>query len=136
MKQFAAMILLACAAFAMAGDEWMTSGKDIAYPQELYFVGIGMSERSQDAAKQNAMIEVRKEISVSVSATMLDEQYSISSAGKETSGGRTESRARLSTSGRLVMPINNRTTGPSDESGMASTRSMGNGRAQSRLRSC
>lgn len=101
MKPVVAIFVLGCAALVLAGDEWMITGKDIAYPQELYFVGIGMSERSQEAAKQNAVVEVRKQISVSVSASMLDEQYSLVSGGKESAGSRTESRARLSTSGEM-----------------------------------
>jgi TolB-like protein len=86
---------------AFAGDQWVSAGRDIEYPNDLYFVGIGMSERGPDAAKQAAMVEVKKQITVKVSASMLDEQSSFIAGGKETSMNRVESRSRLTTSGEV-----------------------------------
>jgi TolB-like protein len=101
MKRLIALSITLFIFSAFGADTWVTTGKDIAFPQELYFVGVGMSERSQDIAKQNAMVEVRKQITVSVSASMLDEQVSVIAAGKETSASRVQSRARLATSGEV-----------------------------------
>jgi TolB-like protein len=93
------VILFTCLSFA--GDQWVTTGRDIEYPNDLYFVGVGMSERGPDAAKQNAMVEVKKQITVKVNASMLDEQVSLTAGGRETSANRIESRSRLTTSGEV-----------------------------------
>jgi len=93
------VMLLAIALTAFAGDQWVTAGRDIEYPNDLYFVGVGLSERGPDAAKQNAMVEVKKQITVKVNASMLDEQMSLTAGGRETSINRIESRSRLTTSG-------------------------------------
>ena len=85
-------------AFAI-NDTWVTTGRDQAYPNEMYFVGVGLSERGADAAKQNAIVEIKKQISVKVNASMLDEQTSLTSGGKEVATNRIESRARLVTGG-------------------------------------
>ena len=94
-------IITVLAALANANDEWMTSGKDDAFPQEKYFVGIGQSDRTQDAAKQNALVEVQKQISVSISATVRDEKNYSTVNGKENSSNRFESRAQVSTTGEV-----------------------------------
>jgi TolB-like protein len=86
---------------ALAGDQWVSAGRDIEYPNDLYFVGVGLSERGQDLAKQAAMVEVKKQITVKVNASMLDEQSSFIAGGKETSMNRVESRSRLTTSGEV-----------------------------------
>ena len=93
------MLLLVIATAALANDQWVTAGRDIEYPNDLYFVGVGMSERGPEAAKQNAMVEVKKQITVKVNASTLDEQMSLSAGGRETSINRVESRSRLTTSG-------------------------------------
>jgi TolB-like protein len=84
---------------AFAGDQWVSAGRDIEYPNDFYFVGVGMSERGPEAARQAAMVEVKKQITVRVTATVLDEQSSLSTGGRETSVNRVESRSRLTTSG-------------------------------------
>ena len=86
---------------AFAGDQWVTTGRDIEYPNDFYFVGVGLSERGPEAARQNAMVEVKKQITVKVNASMLDEQMSLSTGGRETSINRVESRSRLTTSGEV-----------------------------------
>jgi len=60
-----------------------------------------MSERGPDAAKQNSMVEVKKQITVKVSASMLDEQMSLTAGGRQTSVNRVESRSKLTTSGEV-----------------------------------
>jgi len=88
---------LVCAGFA--ADTWITTGRDQAYPNEMYFVGVGVSERGLDAAKQSALVEIKKQLSVKVNASMLDEQTSLNTNGKEVSTSHVESRARLVTGG-------------------------------------
>lgn len=88
-----------CMSISLASDQWVTAGRDAEYPNDLYFVGIGMSERGPDAAKQNAMVEVKKQITVKISASTLDEQFSLTAGSKEISANRIESRSRLATSG-------------------------------------
>ncbi|MCU0610075.1 MAG: LPP20 family lipoprotein [Chitinispirillaceae bacterium] len=100
MKHVSACILLAAAVLS-ADDTWTTSGKDADFPQERFFVGIGISGQSQDAAKQNALVEVRKQLSVSISSTVLEEQSSIKIGKKERATNRTDSRTKLSTSGEV-----------------------------------
>jgi TolB-like protein len=100
-KIFIGFITVASLTAAFAGDQWVTAGRDIEYPNDLYFVGVGMSERGPDPAKQAAMVEVKKQITVKVSASMLDEQSSFISGGRETSVNRVESRSRLTTSGEV-----------------------------------
>jgi TolB-like protein len=99
MHAILSVMLFACLSFA--GDQWVTSGRDIEYPNDLYFVGVGMSERGPDAAKQNSMVEVKKQITVKVSASMLDEQMSLTAGGRQTSVNRVESRSKLTTSGEV-----------------------------------
>ncbi len=103
MKKIFAAVATAFSVFtALAGDQWVTAGRDIEYPNDFYFVGVGMSERGPDAAKQAAMVEVKKQITVKVSASMLDEQSSLIAGGRETSVNRVESRSRLTTSGEVA----------------------------------
>jgi TolB-like protein len=85
----------------LAGDQWVTAGRDIEYPNDFYFVGVGMSERGPEAARQAAMVEVKKQITVKVNASMLDEQSSFIAGGREVSMNRVESRSRLTTSGEV-----------------------------------
>lgn len=94
-------IIAILAGLAMADDQWISSGRDNSFPQERYFVGIGQSDRSQDAAKRNALVEVQKQISVSINATVRDDKsYSIVK-GKATSSDLFESRAQMSTTGEV-----------------------------------
>jgi len=91
--------ILIAVGMTFAANEWVSSGKHPAYPVDLYFVGVGLSERGMDAAKQSAMVEVKKQISVKVNATTLDEMSSFSINGAEKSASKSESRAMLTTSG-------------------------------------
>ena len=102
-KTFKILFLMLCAfiAASFANDQWVTTGRDIEYPNELYFVGVGMSERGPEAAKQNAMVEVKKQITVKISASTLDEQFSLTTGATEVSSNRIESRSRLVTSGEV-----------------------------------
>ena len=95
------IIFFAGLSLSFANDQWITTGRDIEYPNELYFVGVGMSERGPEAAKQNAMVEVKKQITVKISASTLDEQFSLTTGNKEVSSNRIESRSRLVTSGEV-----------------------------------
>jgi TolB-like protein len=98
-SQILSIMLFICLTAAFASDQWVTTGRDIEYPNELYFVGVGMSERGPEAAKQNAMVEVKKQITVKISASTLDEQFSLTTGNQEVSANRIESRSRLVTSG-------------------------------------
>ena len=98
-KIFAIAILQAAA--ALAGTDWISSGSDPAYPPDLYFVGTGLSDKSVDAAKANAMVDVRKQISVHVSASTFEELRSEISGNIEASASRSDSRSLLTTSGDL-----------------------------------
>jgi TolB-like protein len=95
------LVVLTVLLQSFAADTWTTLGRDAEFPTELYFVGIGASERSQDAAKQASMVEIRKQISVKINATTLDEQISNIAGGMETYSNKVESRSRLSTSGEI-----------------------------------
>ncbi|HEX7510228.1 MAG TPA: LPP20 family lipoprotein, partial [Chitinivibrionales bacterium] len=101
LKMIMGLLPLFITAQAFAGDQWVTTGRDIEYPNDFYFVGVGLSERGPEAARQNAMVEVKKQITVKVNASMLDEQMSLSTGGRETSINRVESRSRLTTSGEV-----------------------------------
>lgn len=94
-----AWILLCLMAAVFSANEWITSGKHPAYPSDLYFVGVGLSEKGTDAAKMSAMVEVKKQISVKVNSTTLDEMSSFSINGAEKSASKSESRAMLTTEG-------------------------------------
>jgi len=97
---FAVTLLQAVAVFA--SDGWTGSGTDPEYPKTLYFVGVGMSERGVNEARNNAVVEVKKQISVNINATVLDEQMSMISDGIEVaSQNRTKSTARLTTQGAV-----------------------------------
>ena len=99
--QILSIMFLTCISMSFANDQWVNTGRDIEYPNELYFVGVGMSERGPDAAKQNAMVEVKKQITVKISASTLDEQFSLTTGNREMSANRVESRSRLVTSGEV-----------------------------------
>ncbi len=86
---------------ASASDSWTTKGSDPAYPRELYFVGVGMSERGISEAKTNAVVEVRKQISVKVNASLLDVQTSETINGVEKTAAEVKSRAHLRTKGEI-----------------------------------
>src|SRR5512133_1530687 len=98
-KLVSILVMVFAAALFAAKADWTATGKHQAYPMEMYFVGVGLSEKGLDAAKQNAVVEVKKQISVKVSATTLDELTSYSVAGTERTASKSESRARLTTSG-------------------------------------
>lgn len=95
-------ICLLCTTVIFAADDWVTTGKDLVYPPDLYFVGVGTSERGFEEAKSAAIVEIRKQISVKISATVIDEQSSFISGGIEKASNRVESRAKLSTSGEIA----------------------------------
>ncbi|OGJ94170.1 MAG: hypothetical protein A2487_07720 [Candidatus Raymondbacteria bacterium RifOxyC12_full_50_8] len=93
---------LLCAAVALfAANDWITTGKHQGYPNALYFVGVGLSEKGADAAKQSAMVEVKKQISVKVNASTFDEMTSFSINGAEKTTSKSASRAQLTTSGDI-----------------------------------
>jgi len=92
-------LVLMLAALVCGANEWITTGKSPEFPVELYFVGVGLSEKGMDAAKNNAQVEVKKQISVSVNASVLDEMSSVTSGGAEKTSSKSESRAMLTTSG-------------------------------------
>jgi TolB-like protein len=95
------VLFLGLFALTFGAGEWAVSGKHQAYPNALYFVGIGLSERGVNEAKQSAMIEIKKQISVSVNATTMDEMSSFSINGVEKSLSKSESRAKLTTGGDI-----------------------------------
>jgi 5-hydroxyisourate hydrolase-like protein (transthyretin family) len=100
MNKTITMVIFAATLFGARGaDGWMSSGSDDAYPRELYFVGVGMSERGPEEARTQAIVEVRKQISVTVRARLVDRQTSVTENGNEVSSSSVDSRARLSTSG-------------------------------------
>ena len=102
MKRFLSLIITAliiAAGSIQAGNEWITTGKSPEYPVDLYFVGVGLSEKGQDAAKQSAMVEIKKQISVKVNSSTLDEMSSFSINGSEKTTSKSESRAMLTTEG-------------------------------------
>ncbi|MFH0920243.1 MAG: CsgG/HfaB family protein [Fibrobacterota bacterium] len=92
-------LVLMLAALTFGANEWVTTGKTAEFPNEMYFVGVGMSDRGMDAAKNNAQIEVKKQISVSVNSTILDQMSSSTINGSENFSSKSESRAMLTTSG-------------------------------------
>lgn len=96
-----AIVLNAATIMSAASTDWITTSSDAEYPSDLYFVGVGMSERSMEMARQNAMVEVKKQLSVKVNAATFDEQVSVMSNGVEKTLNRVESRARLTTSGQV-----------------------------------
>ncbi len=86
---------------AFGGTKWTDNGKSAEYPRSLYFVGVGLSERGVNYAKQNAMVEVKRQISVNVKSTVTDEQTSSSINGAETYSSKSASRARLESEGEV-----------------------------------
>jgi len=89
------------AAFA-AVPKWVTTGQSQEYPAEMYFVGVGMSNKSVDQAKEQAVADVAKQISVNIKATTLDVQSEETFGSKSISSyEKAESQTRLSTSGRI-----------------------------------
>lgn len=95
------IVSLLCFAAITASDSWITEGTDPAYPRELYFVGVGMSERGLSEAKTSAVVEVRKQITVKVNASLLDVQTSETRNGVEKTGAEVQSRAHLRTRGDI-----------------------------------
>lgn len=94
-----AVFLMPLAAYT---QQWFATGEDPAYPRMVYFVGVGMSRSSLDEAKNNAVVEVKKQISVNINASVLDKQESLIQGGSEVSSmQKSESRARLTTRGEV-----------------------------------
>jgi len=84
---------------AFADEQWLSTGKDEAFPGNRFFVGVGVSEKSQTAARENAIVEIQKQISVSINATTSDDQLSVMKGKKEKYSSRTESSTKLTVAG-------------------------------------
>ncbi|MBL8029418.1 MAG: LPP20 family lipoprotein [Fibrobacteres bacterium] len=95
----AILLLIGLITYSFGAGEWVTTGKSQSYPSALYFVGIGLSEKGVGEAKQSAMVEIKKQISVSVKASVMDEMNSFSINGVEKSLSKSESKAKLTTGG-------------------------------------
>ena len=82
MKQLSLFVL----SFFILGSyakDWTNSSQHPAYPRELYVMGMGMSEHSLDQAKRAAQADVKKQISVHIQSSFIDEQTSESKNGIE-----------------------------------------------------
>lgn len=85
-----------------AGDQWMTSGRDGAYPKDFYFTGLGTSAESQKLAVQNAQVAVKRQISVGVNSSVVNERSSSTLNGKDAYDvDNYQSRARMTTEGDI-----------------------------------
>jgi hypothetical protein len=88
--------------FASADDKWMESGQNGVFPNEMYFTGLGTSAQSKELAAQNAQLAVKRQISVDVKSSILNEQSSSTLNGEDAYAvDHFESRARLTTEGDI-----------------------------------
>jgi hypothetical protein len=87
---------------AAAGDQWMTSGRDGAYPKVMYFTGLGTSTESKELATQAAQVAVKRQISVGVNSSVVNERSSSTLNGKDAYDvDNYQSRARMTTEGDI-----------------------------------
>ena len=82
MKQLSLFILCFMMLSSFAKD-WINSSQHPAYPRGLYVLGMGMSEHSLEQAKRAAQADVKKQISVHIQSSFIDEQTSESKNGVE-----------------------------------------------------
>lgn len=101
MEKVASLFVLFFALSIFGGDQWTQTGKHPAYPSALYFVGVGMSERGAQEAKQASIVEVQKQISSRVKASVVDEQKSLEKDGKESYSNSVSSYSQITSSGEL-----------------------------------
>jgi len=98
-----ALVTFASLFASAARDTWVESGEMLRYRHDTYFTAVGMSTESSEAAKNNAIAEVRKQISVEVNATEITREYDRYSptTGSHSNNREFESRTRLASAGDL-----------------------------------
>ena len=79
MKTLFALAILVSISFA----NWTETGADPSLPSEVYFVGLGISEKSLELAKRQAQNDIQKQIRVSLNSRFYDELESKKIRGKE-----------------------------------------------------
>lgn len=86
----------------VASDQWMTSGRDGAYPKVMYFTGLGTSTESKELATQAAQVAVKRQISVGVNSSVVNERSSSTLNGENAYNvDNYQSRARMTTEGDI-----------------------------------
>ena len=104
-KLFFAFFMIVTANFAqtvgsLGGDAWVESGQMLRYPTSRFFtaVGVGASER---AARENAVVEVKRQISASIDsrAILRETRTAVNNVESETTVF--DERSRITTSGDI-----------------------------------
>ncbi len=102
MKKIVISALIGVASLFAAMDQWVESGELVRYRHSTHFSAVGMSSESSEAAKNNALAEVRKQISVEVKSTEISkEQDFLGSDGSYKKSNSFQARTRLAASGDM-----------------------------------
>ncbi len=104
MKQLqqSTLLLFSMIAFLFAEiDYWTENGYIVRYPQSQYFYAVGQSNKSQEAANSDALIEVKKQISLTVKSTEKLKEYDEVSGSVHKQSSIYQSRIRLTTEGDI-----------------------------------
>ncbi len=87
---------------SFGAESWTTSGELDKYPRSSYITALGRSVKSLDEARQNAIIAVKQQISVSVRSTLKQKKLEVSIDNDDASMSDFKKSAQLSVSGEIT----------------------------------
>ncbi len=87
---------------SFGAESWTTSGELDKYPRSSYITALGRSVKSLDEARQNAIIAVKQQISVSVRSTLKQNKLEVSIDNDDASMSDFKKSAQLSVSGEIT----------------------------------
>lgn len=101
MKRIIGIALTAASLSFGAMDYWVESGEMVRYRNDTHFSGVGFSAESSEKAKNNAIAEVRKQISVKVNSTEIVREFDLLDGGEHKNTSSYRNRTRLAASGDM-----------------------------------
>jgi len=99
---FLLMFFVAAIIFAqpIKDDDWVESGQMLRFPASKYFtaVGVGNSEKS---ASENAVVEIRKQISATIKSEQISQEFSLQADGMQKDSSAFKVRSKISVFGNV-----------------------------------
>jgi len=102
-KNFLFVFFVAVALFAQSNkdDSWVESGQMLRFPSNKYFtaVGVGNSEKN---ASENAVVEIRKQISATIKSEQISQEFSLQADGVQKDSSVFNVRSKISVFGNVA----------------------------------
>ncbi len=96
------LCILFLSILSFGAESWTTSGELDKYPRSSYITALGRSVKSLDEARQNAIIAVKQQISVSVRSTLKQKKLEVTIDNNDASMSDFKKSTQLSVSGEIT----------------------------------